>query len=232
MVDASVGGKVGVDFELVKNAVGVFRQPTAVIIDEAFLETLPRRELLSGFAEVIKHALIANTSLWNQITSYRHIDDIPWKLLLRPSIEIKKRIVEQDPYEGGMRKLLNFGHTVGHALESFSIAKGEALKHGEAVAMGMVCEVILSEKVLGFPKNERDRIVELILRHFSPFYVEERDFSELLNWMRKDKKNRQKKIGFTLLKKPGEAEFNIFLDEAEILHALKSYRDIVNSRMA
>lgn len=226
MVDASVGGKVGVDFEFVKNAVGVFSDPLAVIIDETFLGTLPKAELLSGFAEVVKHALIAEPSLWYYLTTLENIDQVAWHQILKPSVEIKRRIVELDPHEKGPRKLLNFGHTVGHALESYALARGDELKHGEAVAMGMICEVILSERIAGLSRQDSEAIIGFILRHFRPYLFENQAIEALLSWMKKDKKNRNKKIGFTLLRKPGEAIFDNFIEESEIVEALERYRNI------
>lgn len=144
MTDAAIGGKLGIDFQGIKNAVGVFRNPAAVFVDPAFLRTLPPRELRSGFAEVIKHALIGDPALWDTLqaipASQLTADRADWFDLLRASIAVKVRIVSEDPLEKGLRALLNFGHTIGHAIESYFLQTDQPLTHGEAVAIGMVCE--------------------------------------------------------------------------------------------
>ena len=144
MTDAAIGGKLGIDFQGIKNAVGVFRNPAAVFVDPAFLHTLPARELRSGFAEVVKHALIGAPGLWetiramqaNQLTP----DSTDWHDLLCASIAVKVRVVTEDPLEKGLRALLNYGHTIGHAIESYFLHTEHPLTHGEAVAIGMICE--------------------------------------------------------------------------------------------
>ncbi len=137
-VDASVGGKLGIDFQGFKNHIGVFTQPRAVLIDSAFLATLPERELRSGFAEVIKHCLIRDRQMWNKIRK-TELDDMPMKELISHSVETKKAVVNEDPTEKGLRKILNFGHTIGHAVETFHLEKNRLL-HGEAIAIGIICE--------------------------------------------------------------------------------------------
>ncbi|MCK6694924.1 MAG: 3-dehydroquinate synthase, partial [Thermoanaerobaculia bacterium] len=144
MTDAAIGGKLGVDFQGIKNAVGVFRNPAAVFADPLFLQTLPPRELRSGFAEVIKHALIGDPVLWEKIRNIPAgrlgAGNADWSDLLHASIAVKVRVVTEDPLEKGIRALLNFGHTIGHAIESYFLNTDDPLTHGEAVAIGMVCE--------------------------------------------------------------------------------------------
>ncbi|MCD8540568.1 MAG: 3-dehydroquinate synthase, partial [Leadbetterella sp.] len=141
-VDASVGGKLGIDFQGFKNHIGVFTQPRAVLIDTGFLTTLPERELRSGYAEVIKHCLIRDRKMWDKIRK-SELGDIPMKELVSHSVETKKAIVTEDPTEKGLRKILNFGHTVGHAVETFHLTR-ERLLHGEAIAIGMICEAYIA----------------------------------------------------------------------------------------
>ena len=147
-VDASIGGKLGIDFAQVKNSIGVFANPKAVFISPEFLNTLSGRERLSGFAEIIKHALIADVKQWDLIKKIDTVEGINWEKYIIPSLKIKQHIVEIDPFEKRERKALNFGHTIGHAVESFALETSEPLTHGEAIAIGMVCELYLSKKIL------------------------------------------------------------------------------------
>ncbi|MCC6690576.1 MAG: 3-dehydroquinate synthase, partial [Bacteroidia bacterium] len=144
-VDASVGGKTGIDFNNFKNEIGVFNNPSAVIVNPYFLKTLSKKEYLSGFAEIIKHALIADLAYWEKILKTELSDEVGIAELVKQSIAIKRKVVESDPHEKGLRKILNFGHTIGHALESYFLEKNESIVlHGEAVAAGMICEAYLS----------------------------------------------------------------------------------------
>lgn len=155
MTDAAIGGKLGIDFQGVKNAVGVFQNPKAVFVDPAFLQTLPARERLSGFAEVVKHARIGDPALWEKIQTLsaeslgpNGLSAIEWTDILHASIAVKVRIVTDDPHEQGIRALLNFGHTFGHALESYFLQTDDPMTHGEAVAVGMMCELVPSRRRL------------------------------------------------------------------------------------
>ncbi|MFQ5448058.1 MAG: 3-dehydroquinate synthase, partial [Saprospiraceae bacterium] len=186
--DASIGGKLGIDFQLIKNNIGVFRNPKAVFVEPVFLKTLPKRQIRSGFAEVFKHALIADAGLWQQLQSMTDLGQANWAELLPLSLSIKQRIVEEDPREKGLRKALNFGHTVGHAVESFSFKTKKPLLHGEAVAIGVVCESWLSQKLAGLPAGDLDGIVQFIRRFYLPFSFDEKDFPQLLSLMKNDKK--------------------------------------------
>src|SRR5688500_9871273 len=137
-VDASIGGKLGIDFQHFKNHIGVFQTPALTVLHSGFLDTLPAPEKRSGFAEVIKHALIADAPVWEQIRKYS-LDDQPWPMLLEHSVKVKLNVVRSDPYEKGLRKTLNAGHTIGHAVETFLLQSGRKVLHGEAVAAGLVC---------------------------------------------------------------------------------------------
>lgn len=224
-VDASVGGKLGIDFAQVKNAIGLFLQPKSVIIYPPFLKTLPERELYSGFAEIIKHALIANIQYWNRLQVIKNLNDptLNWNELLTHSIGIKQQIVETDPLEKGLRKILNFGHTVGHAIESLSWETASPLLHGEAVAIGIICEAFLSVKLLGLSESELQSITHYIFSLYPSYKLSSLDKTALLNLMYQDKKNEATEISFSLLSAIGKAEWNIKADEKLILESLKYY---------
>lgn len=224
-VDASIGGKLGVDLNWVKNAVGVFKNPLAVLVDPRFLSTLPGNELRSGFAEVIKHALIADPALWKRLKALEGLDGVEWEPILEASLRIKRDVVLEDPFEKGRRKVLNFGHTVGHAIESFVLSAGRPLTHGEAVAAGMIAESYLSAKQLGLAADSLREIVATIRRFYAPIRFSEGDYEALLELMKKDKKNRSGNISFTLLAAIGDARFDQFVSENSIREALGFYTD-------
>lgn len=182
MTDAAIGGKLGVDFNGIKNAVGAFQNPAAIFIDPVFLKTLPERELRSGFAEVIKHALIGDRILWQHIQAKpaERLYTMAWTELLEASIAVKTKIVAEDPREAGIRALLNFGHTIGHALESFFLQTENPLTHGEAVAIGMLCES---------PEDITATLAKTILRFFGHRQIPETAFPDLWKLMEQDKKN-------------------------------------------
>jgi len=170
-VDASVGGKVGINFEGLKNEIGLFSNPKAVFIDTYFLETLDERNIKSGFAEIIKHALICDYSYWNEIQ--RESTNI--EKMIRRSIEIKSDIVHLDPDEKHDRKSLNFGHTIGHAIESISHKSESPLLHGEAIAIGMICETYISNKICSLNRNYMTEIIIYIINKFSGLIIKEED---------------------------------------------------------
>ena len=197
MVDASIGGKLAIDFKNFKNQIGLFNNPKTVLIYPEFLDTLPKKILKSGFSEVVKHALIADRDLWNNIFSKR-FEDLDWLKIITTSISIKNNIVLSDPYEIDMRKKLNFGHTYGHAIESFYLKKGTPVLHGEAVFAGMILETQLSNLHL----EEKLEIKNYILSNFSlPFFPKK---SDLLPFLINDKKNKLGKISFSLLNQIGD----------------------------
>ena len=197
MVDASIGGKLAIDFKNFKNQIGLFNNPKTVLIYPEFLATLPKKILKSGFSEVVKHALIADRDLWNNISSKR-FEDLDWLKIITTSVSIKNNIVLSDPYEIDMRKKLNFGHTYGHAIESFYLKKGTPVLHGEAVFAGMILETQLSNL---YPE-EKLEIKNYILSNFSlPFFPKK---SDLLPFLINDKKNKLGKISFSLLNQIGD----------------------------
>lgn len=220
MADSSLGGKVGVDFRFVKNIIGVFQNPKAVFISPLFLETLPLGELRSGFAEVFKHALIADDALWQRLQSIRDLERVDWMEFLPASLSVKMRIVEEDPHEQGLRKALNFGHTIGHAVESFFLQHGRPLLHGEAVALGTVGESFLSHRMAGLPLTSLQAITYLVRRFYPPCSFEKTDFPAILDLMKKDKKNRGGRILCSLLPAVGQVLVDQECSEQSILEAL------------
>jgi 3-dehydroquinate synthase len=222
-VDASVGGKTGVDLENLKNQIGAFSDPQAVFIYPQFLKTLSKKQVLSGLAEVVKHALIADATYWKQIKKFKPaIQD--WQNIIECSVQLKNTIVKEDPFEYGKRKLLNFGHTVGHALESLHLEKETPVLHGEAIAAGMICESFLSYKCAGLSHTELDEICEFIVKTFKLISFEQADYSRLIELMEQDKKNEGPGINFTLLNTLGKAEINSTCSSQQIFQALDFYQ--------
>tara|TARA_B100000683_G_scaffold111060_1_gene109402 strand:- start:4027 stop:5028 length:1002 start_codon:yes stop_codon:yes gene_type:complete len=201
MVDSSVGGKLGVDFAYLKNQIGVFNNPKAVLINPVFLNSLPKNQLLSGFAEVVKHALIADKRYWKEI-KITPLEKMNWESIILQSVIIKNIIVTQDPLEKGERKKLNFGHTFGHAIESFYLKLGKPVLHGEAISLGMILESNLSK----INNEEKLEIASFISNTFS--IPKKPPLRALLEWMKSDKKNRKEKINFTLLNGIGSSIIN------------------------
>lgn len=208
MVDASVGGKLGIDFKGFKNQIGLFNNPKAVLISSEFLETLAESELKSGFAEVVKHALISDNSLWLKLKN-TPFTDLDWEDIIDTSVQIKNKIVLADPFEKGERKKLNFGHTFGHAIESYYLEKRTPISHGEAVFMGMILETKMSD----LSETDKNEIKNYVLSNFALPYTPKK--SSLHKFLINDKKNQNGKINFTLLNGIGNCSFdNLFsLDE-------------------
>ena len=208
MVDASVGGKLGIDFKGLKNQIGLFNNPKSVLISSEFLETLAESELKSGFAEVVKHALISDSSLWVKLKNLP-FTDLDWEDIIDTSVQIKNKIVLADPFEKGERKKLNFGHTFGHAIESYYLEKGTPISHGEAVFMGMILETEISD----LSETKKNEIKNYILSNFALPYTPKK--SNLHKFLINDKKNQDGRINFTLLSEIGNCSFdNLFsLDE-------------------
>lgn len=220
-VDASVGGKTGINFNGLKNEIGTFCIPERVIIDNTFLKTLPRRQVLSGFAEMLKHALLAGEELLAEVmhADIEHVGEPAFLELIRNSVKVKAALVEADPREKGIRKALNFGHTVGHAIESVAIGKDMEIYHGDAVAYGMIAELYLSVCKLGFEEKHYQAVRKLIRGKY-PEYHPVADASELYRLMLHDKKNEQNGVNFTLLSCAGEFEIDNYCTRDEILEAL------------
>jgi 3-dehydroquinate synthase len=225
-VDASVGGKLGVDFQGLKNHIGIFRNPEGVFMLPDFLRTLPQRELRSGFAEVIKHCLIADAEAWDRLQDFRPEPDTDWAPWIRHSVEVKSRIVAADPQERGLRKALNFGHTVGHAVESWFLDTPDPLTHGEAIAAGMCCEAWISAERGLIGAAELDAVTALLLRHYGKVPLDPGADAELWRRMRNDKKNTGGQVQAALLRGIGAAATGEPVTEAQALAALAWYRSL------
>ena len=218
-VDAAIGGKTGIDHEYLKNVIGTFHLPEAVFIDPNFLGTLPQRQVLNGMAEVIKHALIKDEEIWNYLESLEDISNpeaLDIQLILRAAA-IKCQVIDQDPTEKGIRKILNFGHTVGHAIESLLLESGYDILHGEAIAAGMEIEALLSLKVMGLDIRSYQRIFALLRKHYPILPISEEDIPEIIKRMQNDKKNKGNQIAFALLSKIGEADFSFSTGDHKLI---------------
>ena len=224
-VDASVGGKLGVDFMGLKNHLGTFQHPEAVLIAPAFLKTLPIRELRSGYAEVLKHGLIREAAYFRSLPSV-HWEDQNWEQVIRHSVGIKKAVVEVDPKETGLRKILNFGHSIGHAVESFYLNSPEPLLHGEAIALGMIAEGFLSFEKIGLSFEELNELSTKLLQLFGKVSLDPSHLESLLDLCAQDKKNEGSMQLFSLLPSLGNCQYNIPVTRKEIEHALRYYQQL------
>jgi 3-dehydroquinate synthase len=221
-VDASVGGKTGIDLDNIKNIIGTFTQPKAVFIEHSFLQTLPPRQILSGLAEMLKHGLIADAGYWNLLKN----SDLskPSQELVYRSIEIKNKVVIEDPHEKGIRKSLNFGHTIGHAIETYSLVNDDhPLTHGEAIAVGMICESKLSNLKAGLSEAELTEIINIIGGLYPKYEVAESSYETLYSLMLKDKKNQSGKINCTLLTNIGQCSIDNICTKDELCESLRYY---------
>lgn len=223
-VDASAGGKTGFNFLGYKNEIGVFSMPQKVIVCPEFLKTLSSKNFISGFAEMLKHALIWDEKYLNDLMAYdlKNIDYNRIAELVSVSVKIKQEIVEKDPEERNIRKALNFGHTIGHAFESYALANKLDLFHGEAVALGTIGELFLSCELCDFPKDKYENIRNYIIReypHFNVKGIEEKLFELMLH----DKKNDSEGVNFTLLKDVGEFVIDNYCNRDQIVEALIQY---------
>lgn len=230
-VDASVGGKTGINFNGFKNEIGVFAEAEASVISTLFFNTLPAQELLSGYAEMLKHALLENRETFSELLDYRIEREIcdhdKLLALLSRSVEVKKRIVSADMHENGLRKALNLGHTVGHAFESFAL-RHSPIPHGYAVAWGMVVELILSHLRLSFPSDVLHAYSTYVRSNYGAFGVTCNDYPALLSLMLHDKKNASAdKINFTLLRDVGDIRTDCVVDNDTIKAALDIYCDLM-----
>lgn len=224
MVDSSIGGKTGIDFGGIKNSIGVIQAPASVFVQPEFLTTLGEREILNGFAEMIKHGLIADEDYWDNLVGIAKVTSENISPFIHGSIKIKGAVVKKDPYETGLRKVLNFGHTIGHAIEAYSLAKDKnPLKHGEAIAIGMICEAFLSKEQAGLSGKELRVISDFILQHYPKYSLRNIFSQELIAYMRQDKKNTDEGINFTLLKRIGKGIINHTCSESKIALALNYY---------
>ena len=226
MVDASVGGKTGINFGGLKNEVGVFNNASCVILDTEFLRTMDTENMLSGYAEMLKHGLISDEPTWAGLLAFdiERPDLDRLRGMVAASVAVKERIVEQDPTERGLRKALNLGHTAGHAFESLALSRRPVL-HGYAVAYGLVCELYLSATKTGFPTDKMRQTVAFINEHYGKMPITCDDYPALLELMKHDKKNTAGSINFTLLGGIGDIRINQTATKEEIYEALDFYRE-------
>lgn len=225
MVDASVGGKTGVNFGGLKNEIGVFQNADSVILDTIFLRTLDEENLLSGYAEMLKHSLISDAKMWAELLSEKVIvKSEKFASAIEKSVAVKQRIVTEDPTEKGLRKALNLGHTAGHAFESLALERNPVL-HGYAVAWGLVVELYLSVVKCGFPTEQLHQTARFIKEHYGRMAISCDDYPRLLELMHHDKKNEGSAINFTLLGGIGDIRINQTASEDDIKEALDFYRE-------
>jgi len=225
MVDASVGGKTGVDLGTLKNQVGVINVGSMVLIDTSYLNTLPANELRSGYAEMLKHGLIQDESYWKELLnisnlSLNHLDN-----LIHKSVLIKNKVVTVDPREKGLRKTLNYGHTLGHAIESLFLedTKKTTLLHGEAIAIGMVLATYISHKLLGFPEDKLKVVKTTMIDLFGKVEFIESDYQHIIDLLRFDKKNSHGNINFVLLQDIAVPKIDCIVNNKLILEAFEYY---------
>lgn len=228
MVDASVGGKTGINFNGLKNEIGVFNDAKAVIIDTAFLKTLDQHNICSGYAEMLKHSLLKDYKMWVQHINFNLYspDFDPLLNMIKESVEVKERIVSEDPHESGIRKALNLGHTAGHAFESYAMHTNKPILHGYAVAYGIICELYLSHALQGFPLDKMRQTVNFIKENYGRMNITCDDYESLYSLMKHDKKNTGNEINFTLLKDVGDIKINQTVSKELILESLDFYREI------
>ena len=223
-VDASIGGKLGVDFNEFKNHIGVFKDPDAIIICDNFLSTLPYRQLKSGFAEIIKHGLICDTAYWQDIQMTLISGIKEWQYFIEKSVLVKADVVKKDPYESGLRKILNFGHTLGHSIESWYLGTEKDLLHGEAIAAGMIMEAKLALDLGLIEKEYFKQIVSYIDQVFDRVMIFP-PFDKIKSLLRQDKKNQGSTVMFSLINGPGSCLFDIEVSNAQIADAINFYLD-------
>ena len=223
-VDASIGGKTGVNFKGIKNKIGLINNPIFTIVLTEFIKTLPEQEFLSGYGEICKYGLICNPSIWEYISKYKiNILDDP-QYIIYQSIKIKTDIVHKDNNEKGLRKILNFGHTIGHAIES--VCQEISLKHGICVVMGMICELYISHILLKLPKQKLDIYVKVLNSNFALKKI--KNTSQIISLIRHDKKNQKGKLLFSLISKIGHCHFNQEVSENLIDESLTFYNSLYN----
>lgn len=231
MVDAAVGGKTGINFNGLKNEIGAFAPASHVLIDCNFLKTLDTENILSGYAEMIKHGLISSEKNWSELLSFdfsknENIDYSILQELVGKSVAIKENIVEQDPFEKGIRKALNLGHTIGHAFESYALESGHHVLHGYAVAWGLVCELYLAHLKTGFPKDRMRQTIQFIKDNYGKLNFTCKEYDHLYEFMTHDKKNESVgNVNFTLLSNIGEICINQTASKEEIFDCLDFYSE-------
>jgi len=225
-VDASLGGKTGFNFNGLKNEIGVFMEPNSVIINVNFLKTIDRENFLSGYAEMLKHGLIKSREHWDELLAFdmENINYDALQEIIAHSVAVKEWHVLNDLTEQNIRKALNFGHTVGHAFESYAMKTGRPILHGYAVVYGMIAELYLSVKQCGLGIDELNSISSWMIARYGKFEIQESDFEALYQLMTHDKKNEGKRINFTLIPEIGKVEINVDCPKELIIEALNYYK--------
>jgi 3-dehydroquinate synthase len=226
MVDASTGGKTGIDLGNLKNQIGIFNLPEMVLVNSEFLSTLDSRQMRSGLAEMIKHGLIADKNHWDKLSDLDNLDSNALDDLIQQSVSVKIKVVTEDPTEQGLRKILNYGHTIGHAVETFYMNTDKMLFHGEAIAIGMIAEAYLSTLKTGFEMEDADEIKKVILEYFPKTAIDKKDFPAIMELMKHDKKNVSGVISFSLLESIGSCAYDCYAFPKEIEEALEYYVDV------
>ncbi len=225
MADAAIGGKSGVDLEMVKNQIGIFSSPEAIYIYPPFLETLDPRQVLNGSAEIIKHALIHDADLWKKIKKENTVPST--EEYIYRSAELKAGVIEADFKETGLRRILNFGHTIGHAIETYSLKHdNHPLLHGEALAMGIICESWLSMHLNNLSSDAFNEIKDYIFRFYTKYNLPPSSLNELLALMKHDKKNIDDRFNISLLTDIGSCSFDNYCQEDDLVTALNVYYDL------
>ena len=227
MVDASVGGKTGVDFQGLKNQIGIIKEPAFVVIDDAFLQTLPQDELRSGYAEMLKHGLIADADYFSLLSSKSIDINAQMTEHIRHSVSIKSQVVTKDPFEQGLRKILNYGHTLGHAIETHFLEHPtkKSLLHGEAIAIGMIMEAELSYRTTNLTVEERDQIKTVFSSIYDPVSFAESDVIAIKGLLKHDKKNQSNQVRFVLLQAIGKPVIDCLVCEEDINEGFQFYAD-------
>lgn len=230
MVDASVGGKTGVNFGGLKNEIGCFQEASDVIISTRFLATLPITELKSGYAEMLKHVMLSSHDEFIKLINYdfQNADAEHLLQLLKTSVLVKEQIVKEDPHEQGIRRALNLGHTVGHAFESKALHDGKPIAHGYAVAWGMVAEMVLSHHILKFPTEDLHRLADFVYANYGAYHITCDHYDELLHLMHHDKKSEHGEINCTLLAACGDVRPGHTITDDQMRIALDLYRDLLH----
>lgn len=225
MVDASVGGKTGVDLGHLKNQIGVISDPDLVLIDTAFLSTLPADQMRSGLAEMLKHGLISDEAYWNKFLDLSALNLSDLDGLIHQSVIIKKNVVEIDPFEDGLRKTLNFGHTLGHAIESYFLSNPDkkTLLHGEAIVIGMILALYISSELANFPRETTNSIKELFISHYGKVTINKEEYAPIMELLKYDKKNNHGNINFVLLESIGNPKIDCKVDNNIIIDAFEFY---------
>ena len=236
-VDAAVGGKTGINLGHLKNEIGAFAPAKAFLISTKFFETLDKENLLSGYAEMLKHGILSNEAHFNELLAFdiTNINNPETKednyakllALLETSVNVKRSVVKQDPFENGLRKALNLGHTFAHAFETWCMRKGSPVLHGYAVAWGLVCELIMSNQMIGLNSEILYKVSTFVKENYGPLYFTCDDYDDFFELMKHDKKNQGDTINFTLMKHIGDIALNQTANKEQIGIVLDIYRDLM-----